>query len=219
MSESNTSAPQSRVSSWIHFVRLNAGPVAIAAAGIVIITASMAVVDPAIGAIFGIVVLIAALFIHRLWRGPIDLRGRQSVKNVLLSGAAAFVAVIVVFQAVPYGRAHSNPPVVQEPAWDSPRTRELAVVACYDCHSNEVTYPWYSNVAPVSWAIQRHVDEGRDELNFSEWNRRQDGDDAAETVKDGSMPPPYYLLTHSEARLTDAEKQELFSGFVATFGR
>ena len=124
-----------------------------------------------------------------------------------------------MFQAVPYGRDHSNPSVVQEPAWDSPRTRELAVVACYDCHSNEVTYPWYSNVAPASWAVQRHVDEGRDELNFSELNKRKDGDEAAETVEDGSMPPFYYMLTHPEARLTDAEKQELISGFVATFGR
>ena len=219
MPDSESPSSEGRVARWIRFARLNAVPVAIAAVGIVIVTAGMAIVDPVIGVVLGLTVLIAAVIIHRLWRGPIDLDARQPVAKVLLSGAAGLVVALLVFQAVPYGRDHSNPPVAQEPAWDSPRTRELAVVACYDCHSNEVTYPWYSNVAPVSWAVQKHVDEGRDELNFSEWNKRQEGDEAAETVEEGSMPPFYYTLTHPEARLTDAEKQELIRGFVATFGR
>ncbi|HEY5650870.1 MAG TPA: heme-binding domain-containing protein, partial [Acidimicrobiia bacterium] len=92
----------------------------------------------------------------------------------------AVAAVAVAIQLVPYGRNHSNPPVVQEPAWDSQQTRELAVAACFDCHSNETEWPWYSNIAPVSWALQRDVDEGREELNFSEWHLEQEGDDAAE---------------------------------------
>ena len=64
-----------------------------------------------------------------------------------------FVIVIVGFlaiQLVPYGRTHTNPPVTAEPAWDSPQTRALAVRACFDCHSNETVWPWYTSIAPIS---------------------------------------------------------------------
>lgn len=133
-------------------------------------------------------------------------------------GLLALVGLLVVIQLVPYGHDHSSPAVAIEPAWDSPATRELAVRACFDCHSNEVVWPWYSNVAPVSWLVQRHVDEGRDELNFSEWHLGQEGDEAAKTVRDGSMPPREYLWTHPDARLTDAELVALAAGFAATLG-
>lgn len=136
------------------------------------------------------------------------------VRRSLVSVAALAVAI----QLVPYGRDHSNPPVVLEPAWNSAQTRELAVVACFDCHSNETEWRWYSNVAPVSWLVQRDVDEGRDSLNFSEFQRRQESDDAAETVREGSMPPLAYTLTHPEARLDDAELSALEAGLAATFG-
>ena len=75
---------------------------------------------------------------------------------------AAFLAV----QLVPYGRAHDNPPVNSEPAWDSPATRALAKQACYDCHSNETEWPAYANIAPISWFVQHDVNEGRAVLNF-----------------------------------------------------
>ena len=133
-------------------------------------------------------------------------------------GVVVIVGGLLLIQLVPYGRDHDNPPVVAEPAWDSPQTRELAVRACYDCHSNETEWPWYSNVAPVSWLVQRDVDEGREELDFSEWNLSQEGDESAETVREGSMPPSQYLLTHPEARLTDAELAALEAGLVGTFG-
>lgn len=136
------------------------------------------------------------------------------MKRVLL----AIAGLLVVVQFIPYGRDHTNPPVIAEPAWNSEQTRELTVKACFDCHSNQVIWPWYSNVAPVSWLVQRDVDEGREELNFSEWNRRQDGDEASETVTDGSMPPQQYLLTHPEARLSDADLNALALGLAATLG-
>ena len=82
------------------------------------------------------------------------------------------VALIVGFgliQLVPYGRDHTNPPVTSEPAWDSPQTKALAQKACFDCHSNETVWPWYSSIAPGSWLIYRDVVEGRGNLNFSEW--------------------------------------------------
>jgi hypothetical protein len=73
-------------------------------------------------------------------------------------------------------------------------------------------------IAPVSWLVQRHVDEGRDELNFSEWHLEQEGDEAAETVRDRSMPTWDYMLTHPEARLSDDELAVLATGLAATLG-
>ena len=95
--------------------------------------------------------------------------------------------------------------------------RELAVRACFDCHSNQTRWPWYSHVAPMSWLVQDHVDEGRRELNFSDWNRgSSEADEAAETVRDREMPPQSYLLLHPEARLTDAEREQLARGLDAS---
>lgn len=129
------------------------------------------------------------------------------------------VAVALALQLVPYGRDHDNPAVSQEPAWDSPRTRELAIAACFDCHSNETEWPWYSNVAPMSWFIQRDVDDGRAVLNFSEWDLEQDeADDAAETVLDQEMPPRRYLPLHPGARLSADERRALADGLAATIG-
>jgi Haem-binding domain len=120
----------------------------------------------------------------------------------------------VVIQMVPFGHQHTNPPVVREPAWDSPQTRVLAKRACFDCHSNETTWPWYSSVAPVSWLTQRDVNGGRRHLNFSEWNRPQrHAGHAAEEIQKGDMPLWFYLPMHSAARLTDAEKAALVAGF------
>jgi mono/diheme cytochrome c family protein len=143
-----------------------------------------------------------------------------SRSRLLLSALAGAAVVGLVIQAVPYGWDRSNPAVTAEPAWDSPRTRELAVRACFDCHSNEVVYPWYAKVAPMSWAVQAHVDEGRAKVNYSEWDRPQEeADESAETVIEGEMPPFFYtFLTHREARLTEAEKRALADGFRATLG-
>lgn len=123
----------------------------------------------------------------------------------------------VLIQLVPYGRDHQNPPVVQEPTWSSPQVRELAVRACYDCHSNETVWPWYSHIAPVSWLVQRDTDEGRSKLNFSEWHRPQkEADEAAEAVTEGEMPMSIYVLIHPHARLNDQERRQLVDGLTAT---
>lgn len=139
-------------------------------------------------------------------------------KKILRFAILAIVVLLVLIQLVPYGRAHTNPPVVQEPAWDSPATRALAKRACFDCHSNETAWPWYTNVAPVSWMIQRHVDEGRQRLNFSDWgnSRERELDEIAEVILEGEMPLPNYLPMHPEARLTPAEKQALIDGLNAS---
>lgn len=132
----------------------------------------------------------------------------------------AALGVIIAFQIFPYGRDHKNPSSRKEPAWDSPRTRELAVIACFDCHSNETRWPWYSHVAPASWLVQHHVDEGREHLNFSEFDEPQrHAHEAAHEVEEGHMPEASYLWLHSEAKLSDEDKQALIRGLEATLGK
>ena len=133
--------------------------------------------------------------------------------------AAALFALLILMQLVPYGRDHANPPRTQEPKWDSPATRTIFMRVCKDCHSNETVWPWYSNVAPLSWLVRYDVAEGRSELNVSEWGRAKNkGDEAADEVREGDMPPWYYLPTHPEARLTKEEREEFIRGLVLTFG-
>jgi hypothetical protein len=135
-------------------------------------------------------------------------------KNALI-----IVGVFALIQLIPYGRRHENPPVRKEPSWDSPETRALAVRACFDCHSNLTVWPGYAQVAPLSWVITHHVDEGREHLNFSEWDKPQkDADEAAKAVREGDMPMLSYLPLHPDARLTDSEERALVSGLEKTLG-
>ena len=96
---------------------------------------------------------------------------RRRWKSLFAIATVAVLGLVLVAQLIPYGRNHRNPPIVAEPTWNSPSTRALAERACFDCHSNETRWPWYSHVAPTSWLVQNHVDEGREVLNFSDWNR------------------------------------------------
>jgi mono/diheme cytochrome c family protein len=135
--------------------------------------------------------------------------------RLVLIGAIVFGAI----QFVPYGRAHDNPPVTQSVEWDVTRTEQLFDEACADCHSNETEWPWYSNVAPQSWLVQRDVDAGREELNVSELDREQDEiKDLIEVIDDGEMPPQRYTFLHPESRLSESEKQRLMDGIARTFG-
>lgn len=132
-------------------------------------------------------------------------------------GLALFVGLVGVMQLIPYGQA-SNPPVIAEPAWDSPRTRELAKKACFDCHSNETKWPWYAKVAPMSWVMRTHVENGRSVLNFSEWTRGYDlAHQAGPELMRREMPPRSYTMLHGEL-LSDAEKLELAQGLHKTLG-
>ena len=136
---------------------------------------------------------------------------------LIIVGMLAVACVCV--QAFTITRSYTNPPVVAEPNWDSPRTRELFMRTCGDCHSNETVWPWYSRVFPVSALIANDVNEGRMRFNISEWGKREnEAGEAAEIVQEGEMPPAQFLLMHPEASLTPAEKQELMYGLIATFG-
>ena len=132
--------------------------------------------------------------------------------------AVGALLVVVGIQLVPYGPV-ALPSTRSEPRWDSPRTRELAVRACFDCHSNEVAWPWYARIAPISWLVRRDVDGGRVELNFSEWGlREQEGHEAAESVADGEMPLAIYTLVQPGAALSAAERADLVAGLTRTLG-
>ncbi len=140
----------------------------------------------------------------------------MKAKKWLIGAGIALVAI----QFVPFGHTHTNPPVTKEPAWDSPRIRTLVVRACYDCHSNETNWKWYTSVAPASWLTQRDVNDGRRALNFSEWDRpRQKSGDIAGQVRSGEMPPWFYTPLHPEAKLTEAEKAELVAWAEKSFPR
>lgn len=142
------------------------------------------------------------------------------MRRILLWAAVTFVVVFGLAQLVPYGRAHGNPAVVREPRWDTPRTRELAAGACFDCHSNLTTWPWYSKIAPVSWLTQSDVEGGREILNFSDWTRPQaDAGEVEEVVSGGEMPPWYYKLPHPASRLSSSERDALARGLRATYAQ
>ena len=146
------------------------------------------------------------------------------MKRIITIAVVGVIALFLLIQLIPI-RPQPNPPVLAEPAWDSPGTRALAQRACFDCHSNETIWPAYSYVAPVSWLVVRDTLDGRRQLNFSAWgiaqssgreSRELSPDKLRREIASGSMPPRIYLLTHPEARLNDAEKQQLIDGLIAS---
>jgi len=86
---------------------------------------------------------------------------------------------------------------------------------CYDCHSNNTRYPWYNNVAPVSYWLADHVTRGKGELNFSAWGsysskkKSHKLEEVVEVIEAGEMPLKEYTWTHTEAKLTDAQKEAI----------
>jgi hypothetical protein len=147
----------------------------------------------------------------------------QSAGKYMRYSLLSVVIGLAAIQAVPYGSNHVKPPVIREPLWDSAETRALAKRACFDCHSHETVWDaWYTMVAPASWLVQYDVDEGRKELNFSDWGRGREGerpDKIGREVSKGEMPPLQYRLAHPEARLSEAEKRRLADGLAATARR
>ncbi len=144
-----------------------------------------------------------------------------SGSTLVVSAAATVMVIGLAIQAVPYGRSHAQGPVTGEPQWADAETRELMVRACFGCHSNQVEYPSYASVAPISWMVQSHIDEGREAVNYSEFATNPgDAEESFEVVKEGSMPPAYYtrFRLHPEARLTPEEMKTLLNGLQNTPG-
>jgi hypothetical protein len=138
------------------------------------------------------------------------------MKKIIKIIAGVLILLLIGIQFMPVEK--TNPPVTREVQWDSPQTRALAERACFDCHSNHTKWPWYANVAPVSWRMADHVEHAREHLNFSEWDRpNEDFDEIKEVLEEGEMPLWDYLLLHSEAELTAAETTQLLEGLQKTY--
>jgi len=126
------------------------------------------------------------------------------VKKIL----SALILLFIVIQFVPVSR--TNPPVSRDFQPEA-QVNTLLKRACYDCHSNETVWPWYSYVAPASWLVTHDVKEAREHFNFSEWDKYDDEavqkiiKEIGEEVEEGEMPLKKYLLLHPEARLSEQD--------------
>ncbi len=134
-------------------------------------------------------------------------------KNMGRKVLVLLAAILILIQFVPASK--TNPPVLREPNWDSQKTRNYAVRVCFDCHSNETVWPFYTKVAPISWFVAGHVNEGREHLNFSEWKAKY-GKDIIEELEEKEMPLKSYLLLHPSAKLNDTELTEFIEGLKKT---
>ena len=130
------------------------------------------------------------------------------MRRTLLFAALALLAA----QCVPVDR--DNPPVLGE-IETPPEVHAILERSCYDCHSNQTRWPWYSRVAPVSWLVASDVHEAREHLNFSAWDsystdkRREFREEIRENVEEGEMPLWFYLPMHPKARLDAADVQRI----------
>jgi hypothetical protein len=133
---------------------------------------------------------------------------------ILIAGA---IGLFLLIQLIPFGHSRTNPPVVSEPNWSSPEARALVKEYCFQCHSNETNWTWYSNIAPGSWLIAYDVIKGREEFNFSDWNNNPgELDEMVEKIQEGDMPPIQYWLFHPGSRLTEQKKQELIDALKSS---
>lgn len=146
------------------------------------------------------------------------------IKKILI-GIAALLIIIQFFRI-----DKTNPPIIQENDFitiSNPPANVAKIIktSCYDCHSNETKYPWYTNFAPLSWWIKHHINEGREELNFSVWGtykekrKKHKIEECVELVDEDEMPLSSYLITHEEAKLTADEKGYLLEWFKTQKGK
>jgi len=138
---------------------------------------------------------------------------KKTVSRAIIVLAVLFLLIQVIQPD------RSNPPVtgddVRQHLPVTPRVSEILRTACFDCHSNETRWPWYSYVAPVSWLVSRDVSGGRRHVNFSMWatyDRRQQIarlGGMADEVEEGGMPLPIYVTMHAEANLSSPDRDSL----------
>jgi hypothetical protein len=140
------------------------------------------------------------------------------VGKILRYGAAVIAGIVIIIQFVPF----DLPPASARPDNDLLGSGEVPEaiasvlkVSCYDCHSVETRYPWYSHVAPMSWLVAKDVREGREEMNLSEWKsiaarkKVKSLENIKEEVLEGHMPLPVYLTIHWDARLTGEQRKQI----------
>lgn len=141
-------------------------------------------------------------------------------KNILLTILILLILIqfIRVDQTNPESIMESNYFIV---ASVPSQIQSIMTESCFDCHSNQTIYPWYSKVAPVSWFLNQHIKEGRKKINFSEWDAYSTEDqvkimeECIEEIKENKMPLKSYVLIHSKAKLSNEEKDALIQWFMA----
>ena len=135
-------------------------------------------------------------------------------KRILIAAGVLLVAIQFIRPARNTGSADGPQDITHAVAVPAPVLTMLKT-ACYDCHSNQTAYPWYADIQPVGLWLGHHVDEGKEELNFSEFatyapkRMAHKLEEIAEEVEEGHMPLPAYTLIHTDAKLTEAQVSEL----------
>ncbi|WP_291402417.1 heme-binding domain-containing protein [Daejeonella sp.] len=133
------------------------------------------------------------------------------------------LAFLIIFILIQFFRPDKNQSTLASPNDifasfpASESTKQLVQTSCYDCHSNNTVYPWYSEIQPLAWWLADHVNEGKSELNFSEFltykPKKADHklEEVIEMIQEGEMPLKSYTLIHSNARLSEAQKTEIIN--------
>ena len=139
----------------------------------------------------------------------------KAVKIILITLAAVFIVIQFIPSGIPENKPEDKKSIVNSNLITGPVLDQLRK-SCFDCHSNQVQLPWYSKLAPSSWFLAEHINDGKSHLNFSEWenygNREKIGllEEIKDEVGSGNMPLKSYLLIHRDAKL-DPEKILLLS--------
>jgi hypothetical protein len=140
-------------------------------------------------------------------------------KGWIVRAFGAGLIGLLLIQFIPFGHNHTNPPVLSEPSWPNPQARAVVKEHCFQCHSNETHWTWYSNIAPASWLISFDVVEGRQRFNFSDWKDKPgELDEMIAAVQDGEMPPVQYWVFHPSARMNTEQKKELINVLQGSLG-
>jgi hypothetical protein len=134
----------------------------------------------------------------------------QIMRKLAKLGPILFVSVFIGMQFVPTpGISKTSTAGTHSTEMINPQVRRVLDRSCQDCHSNRTAWPWYSHVAPVSWVISKHVNEGREMLDFSEWTNQPPAANErmliCDAVSDGRMPLPEYTVIHRNARLSKSD--------------
>lgn len=142
------------------------------------------------------------------------------MKKILIYILLGIAIVFVIIQFIPNDLPENNSDFSNDIVQNEIVPNDISAIlhtACYDCHSNQTIYPWYSKVAPVSWLVAKDVREGRDEMNFSDWGKLKKRKKVkllkkiAEEVEEKKMPLKKYTVIHNDAILTDTEINSLIS--------
>jgi hypothetical protein len=148
---------------------------------------------------------------------------RFNTKRILIGLAI----VLVLIQLIRIDKTNPSAVDTEDFIMATQANDEVAAIlknACYDCHSHHTKYPWYADVAPVSWLLRSHIKEGRQHLNFSTWTtydvKKQNHklEECVEVIENGSMPMKSYTWTHSAAKLSADQKNKL-TAFFASLGK